>query len=124
MKKMKTIPALALAGLVAVTAAAAPDAGTNTNSAAWLTQPLSLLGALNLALSQNAAILKGRNDLEASYGIVVQTRAIALPQVTATGQYKQTARSAVESFPVPGIAQLPDQNWNAGVQIVHHTMGE
>ena len=61
------------------------DAGTN--SAAWLTQPLSLMGALNIALQQNAAILKGKNDLEASYGIVVQTRAVALPQVQATGKY-------------------------------------
>ena len=59
----------------------------STNSTAWLTQPLSLMGALNTALQQNAAILKGKNDLEASYGIVVQTRAIALPQVQATGRY-------------------------------------
>lgn len=116
MKKLKIILALALAGFFARADAAGAD--TATNSTAWLTQPLSLLGALNVALQQNAAILKGKNDLEASYGIVVQTRAVALPQVVASGQYKRSARSAVESFPIPTAPQLPDQNWNAGVQII------
>jgi outer membrane protein TolC len=115
MKKLKIILALALAGFAADGNVAALDA--DTNSPAWLIQPLSLMSALNTALQQNAAILKGRNDLEASYGIVVQTRAIALPRVQATGQYKRTDRSAIESFPFPGAPQQPDQNWNAGVQI-------
>jgi outer membrane protein len=116
MKKLKIILALALAGFAADGNVAALDAGTN--SPAWLIQPLSLMGALNTALQQNAAILKGKNDLEASYGIVVQTRAIALPRVQATGQYKRTDRSAVENLPFPGAPLLPDQNWNAGVQIL------
>ena len=116
MKKLKIILALALAGFAADGNVAALDAGTN--SPAWLIQPLSLMGALNTALQQNAAILKGKNDLEASYGIVVQTRAIALPRVQATGQYKRTDRSAVENLPFPGASLLPDQNWNAGVQIL------
>jgi outer membrane protein TolC len=116
MKKLKNILGLALAGFASIGNVAAQNA--DTNSAVWLTQPLSLIGALNTALQQNAAILKGKNELEASYGIVVQTRAVALPRVTASGQYKRTDRNAVESFPFPGIPQLPDQNWNAGVQIV------
>ena len=56
----------------------------------WITRPLSLTDSLNLALQQNATILKAKNDLEASHGVVVQTRAVALPQVQATGQYKDT----------------------------------
>jgi outer membrane protein TolC len=116
MKKLKIILALALAGFAADGNVAALDA--DTNSPAWLIQPLSLMSALNTALQQNAAILKGKNDLEASYGIVVQTRAVALPRVQATGQYKRTDRSAVENLPFPGAPLLPDQNWNAGVQIV------
>jgi outer membrane protein len=110
MKKLTTLSLFL--GFTLVAAAA------DTNSPAWLTQPLSLMGALNTALQQNAAILKGKNDLEASYGIVVQTRAVALPQVRATGQYKRTDRDAVENLPFPGAPVLPDQNWNAGVQIV------
>ena len=97
--------------------ATAQDAGTN--SPAWLTQPLSLMGALNTALQQNAAILKGKNDLEASYGIVVQTRAIALPQVQATGKYTDNEITTLQEPPIPGISYpQAHQDWNAGVQIV------
>jgi outer membrane protein TolC len=114
MKKLKIILALALAGFAASGNAVAQ--GADTNSAAWLTQPLSLLQALNIALQQNATILKANNDLEASYGVVVQTRAIALPQLIASGQYKDTDRNAIEN--IPFAPSTPDQNWNAGLQIV------
>ena len=87
----------------------------NTNLPAWLTRPLPLMDCLNLALQQNATILKAKDDLEVSYGIVVQTRAVALPRVQATGQYKDTDPNAMENL--PGLP-LPHQNWNAGVQIV------
>ena len=89
---------------------------TNTSLPGWITRPLSLTDCLNIALSQNATILKAKSDLEASQGVVVQTRAVALPQVQATGQYKDTDPNAIESF--PGGAMQPHQNWNAGVQIV------
>jgi TolC family type I secretion outer membrane protein len=90
-------------------------AAADTNAAAWLTRPLSLADALNTALLRNAAILKAQNDLEASHGLVVQTRAVALPQVTASGQYKYTDPSAIEGF--FGSTQ-PNENWNAGIQLV------
>jgi outer membrane protein TolC len=117
MNKLKIILALALAGLIA-NGTSAQNAGTN--SAAWLTQPLSLIGALNTALQQNAAILKGKNDLEASYGIVVQTRAIALPQVQATGRYTDNEITTLQLPPLPAGFSYPEahQDWNAGVQIV------
>lgn len=87
-----------------------------------MTRPLSLLDALNVALQQNATILKAQNDLDASYGIVVQTRAIALPQLTASGQYKYTQSTAVETLPFPlpppETYQQANQNWNAGFQLV------
>jgi len=94
---------------------------TNTSMPGWITRPLSLADCLNIALQQNATILKAKNDLDAQYGVVVQTRAVALPQLQATGQYKDTEPSAVESFPGGGTntsASQPNQNWNAGVQIV------
>jgi len=90
-------------------------AATDTNAAAWLTRPLSLADALNTALLRNAAILKAQNDLEASHGLVVQTRAVALPQVSASGQYKYTDPSAIEGF--FGSTQ-PNENWNVGIQLV------
>ena len=90
---------------------------TNTSLPGWITRPLSLADCLNIALQQNGTILKAGNDLEAQYGVVVQTRAVALPQVQATGQYKDTDPHAIESVPIPGYSQ-PHENWNAGVQIV------
>jgi len=113
MKKIKIIFSLAVFCSAASLKISAQDAGTN--SPAWISQPLSLLQSLNLALQQNASILKAQNDLEASQGVVVQTRAVALPQLTATGQYKYTDPSAIENFPG---TMVPNQNWNAGVQIV------
>jgi outer membrane protein TolC len=95
---------------------------TNTSLPGWITRPLSLTDCLNIALQQNATILKAKNDLDAQYGVVVQTRAVALPQLQATGQYKDTDRNAIENFPspinTPSQPSTPNQNWNAGVQIV------
>jgi outer membrane protein TolC len=71
---------------------------------------------LNQALQQNATILKAKNDLAASEGVVVQTRAVALPHLSASGQYKYTDPGAIESF--PGAPGAQNQNWNAGIQLV------
>ena len=91
--------------------------GTNASTSVpdWITRPLSLADCLNIALSQNATILKAKNDLDAQYGVVVQTRAVALPQLSANGTYKDTQRSAIENF--PGGVATPDQNWNAGITL-------
>jgi outer membrane protein len=96
-------------------AAAAED----TNSTAWLTRPLSLADALNTALGQNATILEAQNDLEATHGIVIQTRAVALPQLKASGQYTDEEVTLLQQF--PGFAfPIPHQTWNAGIQIVQN----
>jgi outer membrane protein TolC len=89
-------------------------AAADTNTAAWLTRPLSLADALNTALQQNATILKAQNDLEASHGIVVQTRAVVLPQVKASGQYADEEITLATGSPYP----LPHQSWNSGIQII------
>lgn len=99
----------------------ADDAPRPTNTVAWLTKPLSLADALNLALQQNSAILKGQADLEAAHGVVVQTRAIAIPRVRASSGY--VFDTAVEKFPfsAPGLPASSinpgDHRWNAGVRI-------
>ncbi|HTV39962.1 MAG TPA: TolC family protein [Candidatus Sulfotelmatobacter sp.] len=91
---------------------------TSTNLPDWMTHPLSVFDAMNLALEQNATILKAQNDLTASSGLVVQTRAVALPQLTASGQYKNTEPSAIETIPIPGDFQQTHESWNAGFQLV------
>jgi outer membrane protein TolC len=108
---------VALAALAVNRCPAADSADTNNPS--WLTRPLSLADALNTALSQNATILEAKNDLEAQHGVVIQTRAIALPIVRATGQYADEEITLLQEF--PGFAfPLPHQNWNSGVQIVQN----
>ncbi|HEY4416879.1 MAG TPA: TolC family protein [Verrucomicrobiae bacterium] len=117
MKKIKWL--FLLAAFVFAVPTHSPAQGRATNAPAWLTRPLSLPDALNTALLQNATILEAKNDLESSHGLVVQTRAIALPQLIANGQYKYTDPSAIEAFPTPaGPIATPDQNWNAGIQLV------
>jgi outer membrane protein len=97
----------------------------NTNTPAWLQQSLSLAECIDLALRQNSTILKGRSDLEAAYGVVVQTRAIAIPKVTATANYQKTDPGGVETFPpVPSNIPSPfpeirgDQRWSGDVRLV------
>ncbi|HUA69414.1 MAG TPA: TolC family protein [Candidatus Saccharimonadales bacterium] len=118
MKNTQKFALLFLVCLNFVSRATAQSSASDTNTPAWVTRPLALVDCLNLALSQNATILKAKSDLQANYGVVVQTRAVALPQVLATGQYKNSERSSIESFPVATVPELPDQNWNAGIQIV------
>ena len=109
MKKL-TLVSLFLGFTFAVAAAdtnAAPD---------WLTRPLSLADSLNIALEQNPTILKAKNDLEAQYGVVIQTRAIAIPKVQTSSGYQYTTE--VESFPIPGGPPAQNQSWNANIQLV------
>src|SRR5438876_406094 len=74
----------------------------DTNAPAWLTNPLTLTDAVDLALQRNAAILKAKSDLEAAAGVAVQTRAIAVPKVRATGGYTVTDKAAIDNIQVPG----------------------
>jgi len=92
-----------------------PRAGAQTNhSPVWESRPLSLVDALNLALQQNGNILKGKSDLEAQYGVVVQTRAIVLPHLAANGNYQYTTE--IETIPVPGINPI-NNSWAANIQL-------
>ncbi len=106
-----------LSSATALIAADAPPAGTN--ALAWLRQPLALADCLDRALQQNGAILKGKSDLEAAYGVVVQTRAIAIPKLRASGSYNANDPGTVEKFPFAGFQpNLPDQKWSANIQVV------
>jgi len=96
--------------------AAAPAA--ETNYPAWLSQPLSLSEALKLALLQNGAVLKGESDLEASQGIVLQTRSVALPKVRGAAGYLHT--EAVEKVPFDSQGRVDPQRdqWVGGIRVV------
>ena len=79
--------------------------------------PIALADALDIALQNNAAILKAKSDLEATHGVIMQTRAVALPKVGLSGNYTARDPNAVETFPSPRPVLVPAQNWTANLQI-------
>jgi outer membrane protein len=92
-------------------------ADASTNNRPLLTRPLSLPDAIDLALQQNANVLKGRADLEAAYGLVLQTRAIVLPSVRSTGNFQAADPGLREQFPTPVPVNLPDNTWFVDIRV-------
>src|SRR5688572_4142448 len=94
---------------VPVTAA---ETHPSTNTGSRLLRPLSMAEALDMALQQNSTIRKSAADLEATYGVVVQTRAIALPRMGITGGYTAVEESFIDRFQAP--VSVGDTNINLG----------
>ena len=109
---------------LAILASAAPAlALTNAPAAGnpppvWVTHPLTLTDAINLALQQNGTILKGQSDLAAAYGVVVQTRAIALPKVQVLGQYQAVAENSIDTPAGSTFAFGTAQSWTTQIRLV------
>src|SRR5438270_8471599 len=80
--------------------------------------PLSLADAINLAMRQSPAILRAQKDLEASKGIAIQTRAIALPTLGVGGSYARVQRTDVDVFEAPGFTFGTPQNWSTQVKLI------
>lgn len=118
MNQIRHILALTTMVLAGGTALAADTNNVGTNGLpAWLTRPLSLADALNTALQQNANILEAQKDLTSTQGLVIQTRAVALPHLASSSQYQYTQPDAIEAF---GSFPQPNRNWNADVQLVQN----
>jgi outer membrane protein len=82
-------------------------------------QPLSLADTINIALKQNPTILKAQRDLEAAQGVAVQTRAIAIPKVTATGEFSAVQNIDIDLFRVPGgLTFGNNQSWGSQIKLV------
>jgi outer membrane protein len=91
------------------------------NASGWISQPLSLVDALNLTLKQNSGLVKARADLEASRGLVIQTRAVALPTISASGNVRRESPSLIQTFGTnTGGFLSPRDNWSTDVQIVQN----
>jgi len=118
-KNAVNISALML-GVVAAacTARAQPPQTDATN---LFSHPISRAEAVDVALRQNSSILKGKADLEAAHGVVVQLRSIAYPTLSAGGGYNWDQPSLVETFPLPApynsFVQIPNQNWNSDIRV-------
>lgn len=92
-------------------------AGTTVTN--FITQPMSLSDTVDLALRQNAAILKSQKDLEAAEGVVIQTRAVAMPKVGITGKYGAVDKGDVDKPPqtIPGFTFGTDQSWQTQIRL-------
>jgi outer membrane protein len=120
--RFKPPASLLIALAVWCVAGAAQATGLATN-AIQVTQPfggpLSLADALNLALRQSPAILRAQKELQASQGIVIQTRAIALPTVAVGGSYASVQRTDIDVFEAPGSFTFgTPQNWSSQVKLL------
>lgn len=114
---------LGFAGSTNGWAAETPTTNTvaSANGVPWGDKELSLADCLNVALDHNSAIQKSKADLEAAYGIVVQTKAIFIPKIRAHSSYQVLDQGAVEKLPIPaGLFPMnyPDQQWSGNVQLV------
>jgi outer membrane protein TolC len=110
---MKSPLPFALTLLLSLAAAA----HAQTNAADWPAGALTLADALNLAEARNGLIAQARRDLEATAGVVLQTRAVVLPRVQATGGFRALEDRRVEEAP-GGIAYGQTETWDAGVRLV------
>lgn len=95
-------------------------AATHTPPPVWPDRPLSLADCLNLAESQNGTIAAAKKDLEASEGVVIQTRAILLPKLQANGDFVVIDESSIEAAQTPfGTIDFGQtESWEAGIRLV------
>jgi len=100
---------------------AAPSPATNAAAGAWAplpSRPLTLAECVDISLQQNGTVLQSQSDLEATSGIVVQTRAIAMPKLQATGQYGFTDQ--IEKLDLNGasVSFQKESSWSSGLRLV------
>ncbi|MGE4182725.1 MAG: TolC family protein [Limisphaerales bacterium] len=86
----------------------------------WPDRPLSLVDCLNLAEAQNGALAAAKKDLEASAGVVLQTKAILLPRVQVAGEFRAVEEASLDVANTP-FGQFDfgqTETWNIGVRVV------
>ncbi len=101
-------------------AAPAPSASpAKASQPAWPSTPLTRDQCLDLALTWNASLLKGRQDIQESHGIALQQGSVRLPRLGATGAYNRIDEGKIEKVAfAPGTAPVSfanDENWNATI---------
>jgi len=94
---MKTLTLATILLLTAAVAARADDSSSPNTGA--LPTPLDLKGAIGYALEHNYAILQARELIRQQDGVVIQIRAQAIPNVSASGQYQRNAAAISETYP-------------------------
>jgi outer membrane protein len=99
--------------------------GQSTHAADTSAPPASLTlpDCINLALRQNPTILKAKEEIRRTQGVIIEIRAQAVPQLIASGGYQRIDRQAIDAFPFSGsnsvnaIFKNQEQPWSAQVEI-------
>ena len=95
------------------------NAATPAATPGWISQPLSVSDALNIALSNNVTILKSGKDVSAASGVAIQTRAIVIPKLQATSDYTSTDPDSIETFPGSTVNFSSNQRrWGANLRLI------
>jgi outer membrane protein len=103
-------------GGVWVSALAAEPAPAGTN--AFIPQPLSLADAVNLGLRHNANVLRAQKDIEATQGVIIQTRAVAIPKVDMAGNFSAVQKTDIDQIVTPTLMFGTDKNWATQIRLV------
>jgi outer membrane protein len=113
-------PALLCLIMACLLACVSPLHASSSSSAtnSLVPQPLSLADAVNLALQWNPNILRAKKDVEAAQGVVIQTRAVAIPKVASTGNFSAAQSTDVDTITTPGLTFGNDQNWATQIKLV------
>src|ERR1019366_972397 len=113
-------PALLCLALACLLVSVPPLHAAPSSSAtkAFIPQPLSIADGVNLALGRNPNSLRAQKDLEVGQGVIIQTRAIAIPKVNLGGSFAAAQPSDVDTFNTPSFTFGPDQNWVTQIKLV------
>jgi outer membrane protein TolC len=119
LRRARIASAVALTILLALFASFRVTAQTNVpvaNEASLPAQPLSLIDCLNIAKDKNRSLREAKQELEIARGVVLQTRAILLPHLDATGSYQKFGVNTFDGNTL-GLP-LPNHFWNGSVRVV------
>lgn len=87
----------------------------------WPSTPLTRDQCLDLALTWNASLLKGRQDIAEAHGLALQQKSMRLPRIGANGAYSQIDENKIESVAFspgqPAVSFANNQSWNANITV-------
>jgi outer membrane protein TolC len=110
---------LLLALILLLTGLAVHGGEPNPLTNSFLPQPLALEEALNIALQRNPTLRAARKEIEAAQGVIIQSRALALPKLQLHGAFNALQDSDVDR--PPAALAFPfgtDKNWTTQIRVV------
>ena len=93
--------------------------GRSTRAADTSAPPssLTLQDCINIALRQNPTILKAKEEIRRTHGVIVEARAPAVPQITASGSMQVIDKHGIDAFPGTMVFNNQEQPWSAQIQV-------